>query len=61
MEILRPIGLLIVSIIITGAIVVAMLIDVLAVPANAAPPAQCPDEVHPVLQTLEFIDAQCRL
>ena len=54
---LRAVALLVVSITITAAILVAMLIDTLAITSlSASNPLHCADEVHPELQTLEFIE-----
>jgi hypothetical protein len=53
----RAIALLVVSITITAVILVAMLIDTLAITSlSTSNPLHCTDEVHPELQTLEFIE-----
>jgi len=53
----RGIALLVVSITITAAILVAMLVDALATTSLAASnPLHCPKTVHPEMQTLEFIE-----
>lgn len=54
----RAIGMLIVSVVITAAVTVAMLIDTLAASTVAAP-FECWDLVHPVAYTTEFIDPSC--
>ncbi len=62
METTRRLALLALSIVVTAAIVVAMLIDSLvAVSGATSAPAgpKCEDAVHPVLHTLEFVDIDC--
>ena len=57
---LRAIALLAVSIVITGAVVVAMLIDTLSAPALVASSGgKCTVAIHPVLDTMEFVDPLC--
>jgi hypothetical protein len=61
MDIVRTAAMLVVSIVITTAIVVAMLVGGLAAQATAAS-AQldtCRRTVHPVWHTLEFVDTRC--
>jgi hypothetical protein len=57
----RAIALLVVSITITAAIAVALLIDTLAAPAlSASAPRGCLRAVQPVVVALEFVDGRCR-
>ena len=61
MDIITATAALVVSIVITSAIVVAMLVDALAGHTTTAS-AQldaCASTVHPVVNTLDFIDAKC--
>jgi hypothetical protein len=61
MDMIRAAAVLVVSIVITSAIVVAMLVDAGAGHANAASTqlGTCTSTVQPVVHTLEFIDARC--
>ncbi len=57
---IRAIALLVLSITITAAIAAAMLIDTLTAPSlSASAPRDCGWEVHPVVATLEFVEARC--
>jgi hypothetical protein len=64
----RTIALLIISIVFTGALGAAMLIDAIAGTALAAPPdgllvaaapGHCVPVVRPELHTIEFLDIRC--
>ena len=56
----RAIALLVVSITITAAILVAVLVDTLAAPTlSASTPPDCRTPVHPVARTIEFVDGRC--
>lgn len=58
---IRAIALLVVSVTMTAAIAVAMLIDTLAAPAlSASAPRDCLRAVQPVVVTLELVDERCR-
>jgi hypothetical protein len=64
MEIVKPITLLVVSIIVTGTLAVGLLIDAVSPRATAAqlslaPADKCSSAVHPVVYTLEFIEGKC--
>ena len=57
---IRAIALLVVSITITAAFAAAFLIDTLTVPALTAAGTQgCPRAVHPVLDSLDFVEGRC--
>jgi hypothetical protein len=57
---IRAIAILVVSITITAAIAAAMLIDTLTAPALMAAGSQgCPKAVHPVLDSLQFVEKRC--
>ncbi len=57
---IRAIALLVVSITITAAILVAMLVDTLTAAAvSASAPPDCMTTVHPVAYTIEFVDGRC--
>jgi hypothetical protein len=57
---IRGIALLVVSITITAAIAAAMLIDTPPVPSvSASAPTNCRTKVHPMIETLEFVEAHC--
>ena len=54
---IRAIALLIVSITVTATVLVALFIDTLAAASlSASPPLHCAKSIHPVVQTLEFIE-----
>ena len=61
MDMIRATAVLVVSIVITTTIAVAMLVDALAGHAATASAqlGACTSTVHPVVHTLEFIDARC--
>ena len=61
MDMIRATPALVVSIIITTAIVVAMLVDALAGQTTVASAqlGTCTSTVHPVVHTLDFIDTRC--
>jgi len=61
MDMIRATAVLVVSIIITTAIIVAMLVDALAghTTAASAQLGPCTSTVHPVVHTLDFIDTRC--
>jgi len=61
MDMIRATAALVVSIIITTAIVVAMLVDALAGQTTVASAqlGTCTSTVHPVVHTLDFIDTIC--
>jgi hypothetical protein len=61
MDLVRTTAMLVVSIVITTAIGMAMLVDALATDATSASAqlGTCRTTVHPVWHTLEFVDTRC--
>ncbi|RDH79873.1 hypothetical protein DVS77_02290 [Mycolicibacterium moriokaense] len=55
----KAIALLVVSITITTAVMVAMLVDTLTAPRLASAPQDCALAVHPVVNTLDFVEGRC--
>ena len=57
---ISAIALLVVSITITAAIAAAMLIDTPTVPSvSASASVDCRTKVHPMIETLEFVETHC--